>query len=103
MGFRGLAGAFLGFSSAAASAAGAAADDISLIGGIGPKILKGLTDLGVTTFAQIAGWTDADVERIETELKQKGRVAREEWIVQAKELMAGKPPRAKADKARAKE
>ncbi len=79
------------------------ADDISLIAGIGPKILKGLTDLGVTTFAQIASWTDADVERIETELKQKGRVAREEWIEQAKELMVGKPPRAKADKARSKE
>jgi large subunit ribosomal protein L21 len=76
------------------------ADDISLIGGIGPKILKGLNDMGITTFAQIAGWTDADVERIETELKQKGRVAREEWIEQAKELMAGKPPRAKTDKAR---
>ncbi|MGB8313419.1 MAG: 50S ribosomal protein L21 [Aestuariivirga sp.] len=79
------------------------ADDISLIGGIGPKILKGLTDMGITTFAQIAGWTKADVERIETELKQKGRVAREEWIEQAKELMAGKPPRAKTDKARSKE
>lgn len=75
-------------------------DDISLIGGIGPKILKGLNEMGITTFAQIAGWTEADVERIETELKQKGRVAREEWIEQAKELMAGKPPRAKTDKAR---
>lgn len=75
-------------------------DDISLIGGVGPKMLKGLNDMGVTSFAQIASWTDADVERIETELKQKGRVAREEWIEQAKELMAGKPPRAKTDKAR---
>jgi large subunit ribosomal protein L21 len=86
-----------------ADAAPAQADDISLIAGIGPKILKGLTDMGVTTFAQVAGWTPEDVERIETELKQKGRVAREEWIEQAKELMAGKPPRAKTDKARSKE
>jgi large subunit ribosomal protein L21 len=88
--------------SLAAPVAGGA-DDISLIAGIGPKMLKGLTDMGVTSFAQIAGWTDADVERIETELKQKGRVGREEWIEQAKELMAGKPPRAKTDKARSKE
>lgn len=87
----------------AAPIASAAADDISLIAGIGPKILKGLNDHGITTFAQIASWTDADVERIETELKQKGRVAREEWIEQAKELMAGKAPRAKTDKARSKE
>ena len=81
----------------------AKADDVSLIGGIGPKILKGLADHGVTTLTQIAAWTDADVERIETELKIKGRVAREEWIEQARELLAGKPPRAKTDKARAKD
>jgi len=84
-------------------AEGVNADDISLIGGIGPKLLKGLNDIGITTLAQIAAWSDADVERIETELKQKGRVAREEWIEQAKELLAGKPPRAKSDKARAKD
>jgi large subunit ribosomal protein L21 len=59
-----------------------------------------LTEMGITTFAQVASWTPADVERIETDIKQKGRVAREEWIEQAKELMAGKPPRAKTDKAR---
>jgi large subunit ribosomal protein L21 len=83
---------------AAAGAAGS--DDISLIGGIGPKIYKALTDMGITTFAQVAAWSAADVERIEGEIKQKGRVAREEWIEQAKELMAGKAPRAKTDKAR---
>ncbi len=87
----------------AAAPVASGADDISLIAGIGPKILKGLNDMGMTTFAQIAGWTDADVERIETDLKQKGRVGREEWIEQAKELMAGKPSRAKTDKARSKE
>jgi large subunit ribosomal protein L21 len=88
---------------AAGAPAAVKADDISLIGGIGPRINKALTDLGITTYAQIAAWTPADVERIETEIKQKGRVAREEWIEQAKELMAGKPPRAKTDKARSKE
>ena len=83
-----------------AAAASTGADDISLIGGIGPKIFKALTDMGITTYAQVAAWTPADVERIETEIKQKGRVAREEWIEQANELIAGKPPRAKTDKAR---
>jgi large subunit ribosomal protein L21 len=84
----------------AAPAGEAKPEDISLISGIGPKILKGLNDLGTTTLAQIAAWTPEDVERVETELKQKGRVAREEWIEQAKELLDGKPPRAKTDKAR---
>ncbi|MBG1233530.1 50S ribosomal protein L21 [Aestuariivirga litoralis] len=78
-------------------------DDISLIGGIGPKIRKELAAMGITTYAQIAAWTPEDVTRIETEIKQAGRVGREEWIEQAKELMAGKPPRAKTDKARAKD
>jgi large subunit ribosomal protein L21 len=82
------------------AAAPSGGDDISLIGGIGPKILKALTEMGITTFAQIAAWTPADVERIEADIKQKGRVAREDWIEQAKELMAGKPPRAKTDQAR---
>lgn len=86
---------------ASAPKAGATkADDISLIGGIGPKILKALNDMGITTLTQVAAWTPADVERIEADIKQKGRVAREEWIEQAKELLAGKPPRAKTDKAR---
>lgn len=84
-------------------AEGVSVDDISLIGGIGPKFQKGLAGLGVTTLAQIAAWTEADVERIEEALNAKGRAAREEWIEQARELMAGKPPRAKADKARAKD
>ncbi len=85
---------------ALAATGAAGADDISLIAGIGPKIYAALTDMGITTFAQVAAWTPEDVTRIEADIKQKGRVAREEWIEQAKELMAGKPPRAKADKAR---
>ena len=78
-------------------------DDISLISGVGPKMEKGLIELGFTSFAQIAAWTAGDVANVEAHLKQKGRVGREEWIGQAKELAAGKPPRAKADKARAKD
>ena len=78
-------------------------DDISLIGGIGPKMEQGMRELGYNTFAQIAAMTEADVQKAEEHLKQKGRFAREEWIEQAKELMAGKPPRAKSDKARSKE
>ena len=85
----------------AAPAGGSASDDISLIGGVGPKMEKGLRELGFNTFAAIANMSAADVEKVEAHLKQKGRVAREEWIEQAKELLAGKPPRAKADRARA--
>ncbi len=75
-------------------------DDISLIGGVGPKMVEILHKNGVKTFAQIANWSAADIETFDELCKPKGRIAREEWVEQAKELMAGKPPRAKSDRER---
>ncbi len=84
----------------AAPVADGKSDDISLIGGIGPKMETGMRELGYNTFAAIAAMTADDVAKAEAHLKQKGRIGREEWIEQAKELLAGKPPRAKTDRAR---
>ena len=64
-------------------------DDLSKINGVGPVIVGKLHDAGITTFAQIAAWTDADVEEIEEKLSFKGRVGREDWIAQAKDLTKG--------------
>jgi len=64
-------------------------DDLSQISGVGPVIVGKLNDAGITTFAQIAAWTDADVEAIEEKLSFKGRVGREDWIAQAKDLAKG--------------
>jgi large subunit ribosomal protein L21 len=72
-------------------------DDITLIGGVGPTLAKKLNAAGITSLTQIAGWSDADVAKFDEELDFKGRIARDEWVEQAKELVAGKPPRAKAD------
>jgi large subunit ribosomal protein L21 len=72
-------------------------DDVSLIGGVGPVLEKKLAALGVTSLKQIAEWSAADIERIDEELAFKGRIDREEWVQQAKDLIAGKPPRAKID------
>ncbi|MBM2712291.1 proton-conducting membrane transporter [Mesorhizobium caraganae] len=72
-----------------AAATAAKADNLRRLIGIGPvndKLLKGL---GVTTYAQIAAWTAADVKRIEDTLNFDGRIAREKWIEQAKLLAAG--------------
>ncbi len=77
--------------------AGDFTDDIKLIGGVGPALQKKLAAAGVTSLKQIAAWTDADIERLDAELSLKGRIEREEWVEQAKELIAGKPPRAKVD------
>ena len=76
--------------------------NISLIAGIGPTIEKKLRAGGVQTWTQIAAWTDADVAKLDDELKLRGRATREEWVEQAKELLAGKPPRAKVDQAEQK-
>jgi large subunit ribosomal protein L21 len=85
----------------AAKAASGGIDDsnLSLIAGIGPTIEKKLRAAGITGWSQIATWTEADVEKWNADLKLGGRVTREEWVEQAKELLAGKPPRAKVDQA----
>ncbi|UYO01425.1 MAG: 50S ribosomal protein L21 [Devosia sp.] len=73
-------------------------DDLKLIGGVGPALEKKLHDAGVTSLKQIADWTAEDVAKFDEVLNFKGRIEREEWIAQAKDLVAGKGPRAKADK-----
>jgi large subunit ribosomal protein L21 len=83
----------------APAATGLDDSNLSLIAGIGPTIEKKLRAAGVTSWTQIAGWSAEDVETWNGELKLGGRIAREEWVEQAKELLAGKPPRAKADQA----
>jgi predicted flap endonuclease-1-like 5' DNA nuclease len=65
-------------------------DDLARIKGVGPKLVALLGELGVTTYAQIAAWSDADVERIDAQLGRfKGRITRDLWIEQAKLLAAG--------------
>jgi large subunit ribosomal protein L21 len=73
----------------AAAKATDGADDLSDISGVGPVIVKKLAAEGITTFAQVAAWSEADVEAIEEKLSFKGRVGREDWIAQAKELVKG--------------
>ncbi len=73
----------------AKKAAATDGDDLSTISGVGPVIVGKLHAEGITTFAQIAAWTDADVEAIEEKLSFKGRVGREDWIAQAVELAKG--------------
>jgi len=82
-----------------ADAAELDASNLSLISGIGPTIEKKLRAAGITSWNDIASWSEADVAKWDEELKLRGRATREEWVEQAKELLAGKPPRAKADQA----
>lgn len=74
----------------AAAAAASAPDDLKRIKGLGPKLVGLLNEQGITTFAQIAAWTDADVERVDASLGRfQGRITRDKWVEQAKLLAAG--------------
>ncbi len=64
-----------------------AADDLKKISGIGPKLADMLGGMGVTRFAEIAAWTDKDVEQVDRELGLDGRIAKDNWIAQAKALL----------------
>lgn len=65
-------------------------DDLKLIKGVGPSLEKQLNALGVYTFDQLAGFASPDLQWIDDNLTSfKGRCFRDDWIGQAKVLMAG--------------
>jgi large subunit ribosomal protein L21 len=65
------------------------ADDLSKISGVGPVIVGKLEKMGVTTFEQIANWSADDIAKVDEELNFKGRIERDDWVKQAKELAKG--------------
>ena len=66
------------------------ADDLKKIKGIGPKLEKLLNEMGFFHYDQIAGWTEDEVLWVDHNLKGfKGRVSRDEWVPQAKQLATG--------------
>ena len=62
-------------------------DDLTQIKGIGANIAAKLNEIGITTFAQIAGWKRKVVDEVDQKLALKGRIARQEWVKQAKKLI----------------
>ena len=62
-------------------------DDLQLITGVGPKLERKLHRLGVYHFEQIAEFTHADIELLDSKLgTYRGRVKRDRWPTQAKRL-----------------
>ncbi len=60
-------------------------DDLKLIKGIGPKFEKDLNGKGIYYFRQIGAWKAADVKMVEGVIDSiPGRIARDEWVKQAK-------------------
>jgi NADH-quinone oxidoreductase subunit E len=73
------------------------ADDLKRISGIGPKIEEILNSLGVYHFDQIAAWEPRQLAWVDDFLSFKGRILREDWIGQAKDLAKSAPQPAEAD------
>lgn len=68
---------------------GGIADDLKMITGISARLEKILNDLGFFHFDQLAAWTPAQVEWIDTYTNSRGRVSRDAWIAQAGALAVG--------------
>ncbi len=78
-----------------------AATDISLIDGVGPVLTTKLKAAGFATLVDIAGMTLSALEKLDAKLNLKGRAIRDDWIAQAKALVAGAAPRAAVDQKKA--
>jgi large subunit ribosomal protein L21 len=68
---------------APAAKAAPAGDKLTDLNGVGPAAAKKLEEAGLTTFAQIAALSEADIAGIE------GIKVKPEWVEQAKELAKG--------------
>ncbi|MFC3102155.1 helix-hairpin-helix domain-containing protein [Altererythrobacter lauratis] len=70
--------------------AAASGDDLTQIKGLGPKIAAQLAGMGITSFAQIAAWDDAEIDRVDALMGRfAGRIRRDRWVEQARLLAAG--------------
>ena len=83
--------------SAAPEAGGDFVDDIVLIDGIGEKTAEALKAEGIGTLTALVALSADDLAALEEKLEITGQAEREEWIVQANEMISGQPPRAKVD------
>lgn len=62
------------------------ADDLKAISGVGPKLETALNEAGIFHYWQIAGLTNAQIEALDSKLDFRGRMARDNWIEQARTL-----------------
>lgn len=63
-------------------------DDLKMISGIGPFIEKRLHAVDIYTFMQISKFTAKDIESMNVAIIYfAGRIERDEWVAQAKELV----------------
>jgi small subunit ribosomal protein S2 len=65
-----------------------APDDLAKLTGVGPQIVKKLNEHGVFHYWQIAAMTKDETAKLDADLKFNGRIARDNWVDQARTLLA---------------
>ena len=66
-------------------------DDLKLIVGVGPVLERMLYQLGITTYRQIARWSERDIDDYDAKLAEfPGRIRRDAWVTQARALHQSK-------------
>jgi len=68
-------------------------DDLKLISGVGPVLEDKLNELGIYHFWQIGKFGDKDIDLVNDAMAFPGRIERDEWIAQAKNLADGGEPK----------
>ena len=69
------------------------ADDLTRIRGVGPSLAALVNGIGFYHLDQIAAWNPAEVAWVDANLTGfRGRVTRDDWVGQAKALVAGDAP-----------
>ncbi len=61
-------------------------DDLKKVSGVGPVIEQKLNDMGIYHYWQIAAFTPEDIAAVDDSLNFKGRIERDDWVKQAKDL-----------------
>jgi large subunit ribosomal protein L21 len=62
-------------------------DDLTKLTGVGPAFAKKLIEAGVTSFAQIAAWDEAEIARLDGEISGlAGKAEKGDWVAEAKKL-----------------
>jgi predicted flap endonuclease-1-like 5' DNA nuclease len=78
-------------------------DDLQMISGIGPFIEERLHAIDIYSFKQISRFTAIDIEKINIAIEYfAGRIERDEWVEQAKELVQDEIKEVALDRIRAR-
>lgn len=68
-------------------------DDLKLISGVGPVLEEKLNELGIYHFWQVAKFEAKDIDLVNDAMAFPGRIERDEWIDQARNLADGGEPK----------